>query len=91
MTYELAYTESALKAIELIPADERVYFDKCMEILKEDPYHEQSFAIREGKATYRDIGITPKILITYSVDESLVIVTVVRVILAPPLFNDLEF
>lgn len=87
MSYELAYTETALKTIETIPAEDIVYFDKGMDILRENPYHEQSFAIRQGDNTYRDIGITPKILITYTVNDALVIVTVVRVILAPPLLD----
>jgi mRNA-degrading endonuclease RelE of RelBE toxin-antitoxin system len=87
MSYEIAYTEVALEAIKKIPEEERPYFFKGIEVLKENPYHEQSFAIRQDNATYRDIGITPKILITYSINDALVIVTVVRVILAPPLLN----
>lgn len=90
MSYEIAYTESALESIDEIPESERVTFYKGIAVLRQNPYHEQSFAIRHNDATYRDIGITPKILITYTVNDALVIVTVVRVIVASLLGSEEE-
>lgn len=75
-TYTVMYTETAAAKRDALPPERRVTFDKGIEILCQDPYIEVSHPIG---GDWREVRLTPKIVIEYSVHSGQLVVIVVRI------------
>lgn len=76
MQYTVEFTEKAAAKRDSLPPQRRQTFEKGIEILCHDPYTPQSAPIG---GDWREVRLTPQIVIEYSVHAGQLVVIVVRI------------
>jgi mRNA-degrading endonuclease RelE of RelBE toxin-antitoxin system len=75
-TYTVMYTEQAAAKRDALPPERRQIFEKGIQALCEDPFTEVSHPLG---GDWREVRLTSRILIEYSVHAGQLVVLVVRI------------